>query len=164
MPKINFADTLPMGMQSQDEQMGLVLTESIDPAELVRRLQEELPDGLDVTGAWRDGGKNVGKHQTYHHYRVDLVDGLFRDSDFQWFLEQQCATIERRNKKGKRVVIDLKKAVIDLTRMSSKQMFMTLGTDNRMTIRPSVVMKAVFGLTDRQIQTATITKRKTEHV
>jgi radical SAM-linked protein len=31
MPKVSFGDTLPMGMQSEEEQMLVTLTEAIDP-------------------------------------------------------------------------------------------------------------------------------------
>ena len=77
---------------------------------------------------------------------------------------QQSVTIQRKNKKSKLVVIDLKKAVSAIRLLDSRHAFMTLGSDKNLLVRPAHVMKTVFNLTEKQILTAIITKRKANHV
>jgi plasmid replication initiation protein len=103
----------------------------------------------------------LGENQ---HYRVELKDGFFFKKDLDWFFGQQSVTIERKSKKGKKVALDLKKAVSEIRMVDHQQVLMTLGTDQRLTVRPALVMKTVFKLSDQQILKAIITKRKTNHV
>ena len=76
---------------------------------------------------------------------------------------QQQLPVERKNKKGS-VVVDIKEAVERLEILNPQQSIIVLKKVGSLTIRPALVMKAVFQLTDRQILTAMITKRKTEYV
>ncbi|MBC2711343.1 MAG: TIGR03960 family B12-binding radical SAM protein [Desulfosarcina sp.] len=164
MPKVSFGDTLPMGMQSEDEQMLVTLTESMDPEELIFRLRRQMPNGLEITGCSPYVRKNALELEDNQHYRVELKDGFFLQKDLDCFFGQQSVTIERKSKKGRLVVVDLKKAVSEIQLLDNHHAFMTLGTDNNLMVRPAHVMKTVFNLTDQQILAAISTKRKTNHV
>lgn len=163
MPKIAFMDTLPMGMQSEAEEMIITVTESLDPEGFCTRLNQSLPDGLQVTGCRPASPTRRSKQTVLQSYRVKLKDGLFRQKELDWFHQQQQVPIERKNKKGS-VRLDLKEAVERLDIINPQQSIIVLKKVGNLTIRPAIVMKAVFQLTDRQILTAKITKRKTEYV
>jgi radical SAM family uncharacterized protein/radical SAM-linked protein len=164
MPKITFGDTLPMGMQSEDEKMIVSLTEPMDPKAFASRLSRQMPAGLEITGCSAEIRKKTSSLGENQHYRVELKDGFFFQKDLDWFFGQQSVTIERKSKKGKKVALDLKKAVSEIRMVDHQQVLMTLGTDQRLTVRPALVMKTVFKLSDQQILKAIITKRKTNHV
>ena len=164
MPKVSFGDTLPMGMQSEDERMLVTLTEVIDPKELTLRLRRQMPIGLEISGCSVYVKKKGWDRVDQQDYRVELKDGFFRQKDLDWFFRQQSVTIERKSKKGKIVVVDLKNAVSDIKLLDDHHISMTLGTDNNLLVRPGHVLKTVFNLSDRQILTTIITKRKTNHV
>jgi radical SAM family uncharacterized protein/radical SAM-linked protein len=164
MPKISFGDTLPMGMQSEDEKMTVTLTEAMNPEELILRLRRQLPEGLDITGCSpyvRQKESELGVERTY---LVELKDGFLMQKDLDWFFVQQSVTIDRKSKKGKLVVVDLKKAVSEIRLLDNQHVSMTLGKDNNLMVRPAQVMKTIFNLTEQQIITAVITKRKANHV
>ncbi|WP_372682399.1 TIGR03960 family B12-binding radical SAM protein [Desulfosarcina sp.] len=164
MPKVSFGDTLPMGMQSEDERMLVTLTEPIDSGELISRLRRQMPDGLEITGCSPYVKKKALERIDTLPYRVELKDGFFKQKDLDWFFGQQSVTIERKSKKGRPVAVDLKKAVSDIRLLDDHHAVMTLGTDNNLMVRPGLVMKTVFNLSELQILTAIITKRKTNHV
>ena len=164
MPKVSFGDTLPMGMQSEDERMLVTLTAPIDSADLISRLRRQMPDGLEVTGCSPYVKSKALERVDTLPYRVELKDGFFMQKDLDWFLGQQGVTIERKSKKGKSVVVDLKRAVSEIRLLDERCAVMTLGTDNNLMVRPGIVMKTVFKLSELQILTAIITKRKTSHV
>ena len=164
MPKVSFGDTLPMGMQSEDERMLVTLTEPIDSGELILRLRRQMPDGLEIIGCAPYVKKKSLERIDSQRYRIELKDGFFRQKDLDWFFGQQSVTIERKSKKGKQVVVDLKKAVSEIRLFDDQHVFMALGTDKNMLVRPGHVMKTVFKLSELQILTAIITKRKMNHV
>lgn len=164
MPKVSFTDTLPVGMESEEEQALVTLTEPMEPGELILRMSRQMPGGLEISGCSPYARADSPGQEKARNYRVELRDGFFRQKDLDWFFGQQIVNIERKSKKGKPVAIDLKKAVIDIHLSGSKHAEMKLGTDKNMMVRPSHVMKKVFDLTDQQILTAIITKRKEDHV
>ncbi len=164
MPKISFKDTLPLGMQSEAEQMLIGLTRQVDPMSLCRCLTGQLPDGLEIVGCTpyvREISLNRNIEQEYH---VELKDGFFTEKDLDWFLRQENVPIERKRKKGKKGVVDLKKAVVRIRLIDNRRLSITLGLHDQLTVRPAHVMKSVFHLDDQQILTAVITKRNSSHV
>jgi radical SAM family uncharacterized protein/radical SAM-linked protein len=164
MPKVSFGDTLPMGMQSEDEQMLVTLTEAIDPETMVLKLRRQLPNGLEITGCSPYTKKKALERVEKQHYHVELKDGFFKQKDLDWYIGQQSVTIERKSKKGRRVAVDLKKAVAEIRLLDNQHVFMTLGTDNNLVVRPGHVIKAVFRLSELQMRTAIITKKRMNHV
>lgn len=164
MPRVSFRDTLPMGMQSENEKMLVSLTESVEPEELMSRLHRQLPSGLEITGCSTYVRQKETSKEDKQAYRVELKDGFFLQKDLDWFFGQQSVTIERKSKKGLFVKVDLKKAVSHIQLKGSHCVLMTVGTDNNLMVRPAHVMKTVFSLTDQQILEAIITKRKTDYV
>lgn len=164
MPKVSFGDTLPMGMQSENEHMRVILTRELDAKEIIDRLQSHLPAGIELSGCYRHSKQNQNRQIAMQTYLVELKDGFFNRNDLEWFLEQQFVNIKRKTKKGKSVVVDLKKAVDDIALLDKRRIRMSLGRDNNMLIRPAQVLNAVFDLTEQQILTAIITKMKNNHV
>jgi radical SAM-linked protein len=164
MPKVSFGDTLPMGMQSEKEQMRVTLTEAMDPSELVFRLRRQLPKGIEITGCSPYVKQTLSVREEPLHYAVELKDGFFQQKDLDWFFGQQSVTIERKSKRGRRVVVDLSKAVSEIELLDNRHAVMTLGKNNNLMVRPAQVMKSVFNLTEQEIFRAIITKRRSNHV
>jgi radical SAM family uncharacterized protein/radical SAM-linked protein len=164
MPKVSFGDTLPMGMQSEDENMLVTLTEPMAPEDFAARLFRQMPEGLEIIGCTPYVRRSPSGSEEMQEYGVELKDGFFLQKELDCFLMQQSVTIERKSKKGKPVVVDLKNVVSDIRRVDSHHVFMTLGKEKNLMVRPAQVMKTVFNLTDQQILTAIITKRKKNHV
>ena len=164
MPKISFMDTLPTGMQSEAEQMILSLTTAMDPADIVRKLGPQMPDGIDIYGCERYTRRDQSDLRDHVHYRVELKDGFFAQNDLDYFFTQSPGTIERSTKKGKIVQIDLKKAIKHIDIIDSQHARMTLEMVDKRVVRPAHIMRFIFRLNDPQINTAIITKRKADYV
>lgn len=164
MAKVSFADTLPVGMQSEDERVLVTLTEPMDPEALMFRLGRQLPEGLEICDCSphvreKDRGPAIERM-----YRVELKDGFFLQKDLAWFSVQQIVNIERKGKSGRTALLDLRKIVSDIRLETDRLAVMRLGMESTRLVRPDQVMKAVFHLTDRQIATAIVTKLKADHV
>jgi radical SAM-linked protein len=101
---ITFALPLALGLESYYEVMDFRLTAELPEKEIARRIQSSLPDGMDVLSV----SKPVAKAQ-------DVASALFRVKLFSerpfeikkyWdlFLEQQEITVEKKTKKGTKVI------------------------------------------------------------
>ena len=164
MPKVSFGDTLPMGMQSEEEQMVVVLTETVDPEDMASRLQKQLPSGLGINGCFPYDKTIQTGRKTAEHYHVQLSDGFFNQNDLDSFFDADEVHVEKKNKKGNVVVVDLKKAVVRLELLNDRQASMSLSKDNQQTVRPAQVIKELFHLSEAQLLSAIVTKRKGSHV
>ena len=164
MPKISFMDTLPTGMQSEEEQMIISLLGTMDAQAIIDRLTPQMPEGIRITGCRTYNRKDRSEMPARIHYAVELKDGFFSQKHLNWFFEQPRVSLERSSKKGKTVHIDLKTALKNITILDVRHARMTLETVENRLIRPAHVMRLIFGLNDTQINTAIITKRKAGHV
>ena len=98
------------------------------------------------------------------HYSVELKDGFFSQNDLDCFFVQSQMNIERTNKRGKKVSIDLKAALKKIEIIDRTNALMTIEmVDNRI-VRPAHILRFIFNLNDPQINTAKITKRKADNV
>jgi len=164
MPKISFGDTLPMGMQSEEERMVVALDEAMEPETLTLRIKEQFPDGLEITGCTTLDKKTSGSEAVQERYHIELRDGFFNQKDLDSFFEKSEIKIEKTNKKGKPVVVDLKKAINGIELVDRRRAQMSVGRDNQQMVRPAQVLRTVFHLSESQILTAVITKQKGRHV
>jgi radical SAM-linked protein len=163
MPKISFKDTLPMGMQSENEEMIVTLTEPMDPSDLMRQIQQQVPEGLVITACKAFDPSIAWTSESVQQYHIELKDGFFRQNDLDFFFEQPSITIERKSKKGKRISVDLKKAVSKIDLLDSRHLTLRLAKDGNHTVRPAQVLREIFQLTEEQILSAIITKKKANH-
>ncbi|MDL2328519.1 TIGR03960 family B12-binding radical SAM protein [Desulfosarcina sp. OttesenSCG-928-A07] len=159
MPRISFGDTLPMGMQSENEVMWVTLTRFIEPDTLLERLSAALKgSGIPLMGCWLTDRGDKQKNPDIRAYRVTLKDGTFDPEKVNAFDAQPSVIIEKKNKKGKIGTLDLKKVVKTLELHDNMQALMAIETEENKVIRPAQVLKTVFDLTDEQIMAALITK------
>jgi len=164
MPKISFGDTLPVGMQSESERLYLSLIENIDPSEMDKRLQRQLPENFFVIGCKQIETLKKDQSKDAIVYHVELRDGNLNPIELKWFLDQPSLTIEKKNKKNKNVAVDLKKAVSRIKMIDGRRLLISLTRTNNQLIRPSLILKKVFNLSDEQISQAIITKCKADYV
>jgi hypothetical protein len=119
---------------------------------------------LEIESCSAQAEQKVSVKETKLSYRVELKDGFFTQKDLDWFLGQQSVTIERKGKRGRLVVVELKRVVSRIGLLDSHHVVMTLGTDKNMMVRPAHVIRTVFHLTEQQVLSARITKLKANHV
>ncbi len=164
MPKISFMDTLPTGIQSQDENMIISLTEAMYPEEIITRLKPQMPEGIEILGCSEFSRKDTAQSHDRIGYRVKLNDGFFSENDLKSFFEKQQVYIQRTDKKGKAVQIDLKKAVEMIEIIDGQNLRMVLKKVGNRIVRPSHMLRSLFTLREEQLQSALITKRKAAYV
>ena len=114
-PKISYVGAAPTGTASEAEYLELGLAEETDPDDVRRRLDEALPDGLDVLDVVRSGPGALPDRITGSRWEIQLP-GLAPEvvqAAASTFLAAETAPIQRRIKDGTRTV-DARSAVVSL--------------------------------------------------
>jgi radical SAM family uncharacterized protein/radical SAM-linked protein len=155
-PKVAFGNPLPTGMESEDERLVVSVASEVAPAELLRALNAELPEGLSV-------------HACSEDIEDPLVSCTFRISFNKNVAETVKAALNRidynrvlilSSPKGKLKKIPLKDILIDIRVAGPGSLDMTLGCEQGKTVRPAEVLKQGLGLSADALSIAGIRKLK----
>jgi radical SAM-linked protein len=114
-PRISYAGAAPTGSASEAEYLEIALAEVVDPAEVRARLEDSLPDGLDVLEVVESPGGSLSDRLEASHWLVDVdvpVDAA--SAAVAAFLDTREVLVERMTKKGMRR-FDCRAAVVSLT-------------------------------------------------
>jgi len=156
--RIAMAAPLPVGTIGEREQMDIVLSEGIDPTEVMKRIEAALPNGLAVVALEEVGERLPSLQSTVRaaHYRVtfdagDIAAAALRASVDQLMAAETLDWEEQRgpNKKPRRY--DLRAAVIalavsedgDATEGARTVVEMHLALEDGRTGRPASVLAAL---------------------
>jgi radical SAM-linked protein len=148
LPKITFASALPVGCTSEAELMDVVLTEALDPADMLRRLATTLPAGIAVTSVV-EAPLNAPALQAelrWAEYLVTIETSESRkqiEAQVQRFLDASSVMRERRGKSYnlRPLVLSLQ---VEAASESSAQIAMRLMADAGVgTGRPDEVLSAL---------------------
>ncbi len=116
-PRISFGDALPLGIASEAELIDLELTTPCQPQEAMQRLNQSLPEGVQVLSAklWPRKAEAPADSIVAATFKVPLpgqaVDGL--EDRLKHFLEQDVV-MATRIKKHRPIQLDLRPWVLDL--------------------------------------------------
>ena len=114
-PRISYAGAAPTGSASEAEYLEIGLREVVDPAAMHARLDEALPDGLDVLEVVVSAGGSLAERLEASHWRITLtgVDVADAQAAAERFLAVDEVLVERMTKKGLRT-FDARSAVLRL--------------------------------------------------
>lgn len=157
-PKVSFEDPLAIGIESEIENMYIAVSHLIKREEVVQRLNKQLPEGIEILGCTDAPSKAEINRQKGFAYRVTIKDIDFDERAIQKFKNQEEVVVERLNKKGKTIKINLKKIVSEISLTSKKEIEFILKPDNGKIVRPYQVLKKIFNFTDEQNKQARVVK------
>ncbi|WP_027177632.1 TIGR03960 family B12-binding radical SAM protein [Maridesulfovibrio bastinii] len=114
MPRISFGKALPVGVESSCEWLNIMLRTAIDADELIKRLNSQMPIGLNIVKA--DTLTLSRKHPQPQVEEYTMT--YFNDNETvrKWmenwhdFLGKETFPVERKTKKGTKIV-DIRKTV-----------------------------------------------------
>jgi len=157
-PKFSFDCALPVGLESTQEHFTVEVPLFVQPASVLKRVNEALPEGLRLTACKAVFEKSALEKPKRFRYEVELQEGTFSESKLHAFLERSEWLVERKNKKGRITAVDLKPAVMELRIVSADTLEMTLDVSLGTCVRPTEVIQEVFGLEERALRLASILK------
>ena len=158
MPKIAFDNPLPVGMESLKESFVFTTSDHIKPQDVIAALKDRLPEGIVLQNC-EIASDSVAKSKIEPlKYIISISKGCFEKSDLDIFLETKELFIGRTNKKGKKLTIDLKKAVSHVHLASPQSLELSLVSQDGKTLRPGDFLTAVFGIQGDILKTVRIIK------
>jgi radical SAM-linked protein len=157
-PKVSFNMALPVGLESSEEYFSVEVPLFVKPSYLLRRVNAELPQGLHLTaceGAFQTLAKSSPKQ---FQYTVTFKEEVLSEKKRQEFMDCAKWLLERKSKKGRVRIINLKELVTALNVVSPTTLRMTLDFSSGKQIRPTDALENIFGLSQRQLKLASILK------
>ena len=158
MPKVSFDDPLPIGMESLNESLDLVVCGSVKPNAMITALNNHLPEGLLVKDCQISPSKPAIRQQKSAAYLVELKEGCFDKQKLNDFIKSSDFVQTRVNRKGKSKKIDFKDLVLNIKLTSSRGMMIRLRSEPGRMARPFEIIKGIFNLSEEIIKQATIIK------
>ena len=115
-PRISYANASPTGAASEAEYLEIGVLQECDPDDVRRRLDEALPDGLDVLEVVVAGPRALADRLEAGRWEVTMpgVDPPAAIAAVSAFLAQPTVEVERMTKKGLRT-FDCRAAVVSLS-------------------------------------------------
>jgi radical SAM family uncharacterized protein/radical SAM-linked protein len=159
MPRLSFSSALPVGLESIDEYMDieLIAGRGLDPEDVMRRLNQTLPIGINILSSVRIPLKlpmpsakiieyrvflNAIKHMNIGPKGLDIeperIEGFLRD-----FLCMASKTIEIE-RGGRTRSVDLKAACPEIG--LTKDLELSLKISEGFGVRPEHILREVFGM------------------
>ncbi len=158
-PKFSFSPAIPVGVQSFAEYMDITLAFSLDPEDVMERLNNVLPDGISVASAEEIPlkAKPVSNLITEFKYEVKIDDGLTPDISEK---------VERYNHtlsfpvylEYKKKEIDAKRVIPRLSISGEVLKFGIMLNAGSGGINPVLFIKALLNINDEQLSSVEITK------
>ncbi len=143
-PYVTFAAPLSLGYEGERETMDLRLQETMELEELVRRLDEAMPEGLHVYAAapaeMKAGEAVLARYRVSIGCSPDLVKEL---------LARPSILVEKRTKKKTMKTVDLKQvldashAVVRELADGGTEVELTLPCGGELSVNPSLLMEAM---------------------
>jgi radical SAM-linked protein len=160
MPKITFADALPVGTESLVETVDIGVAHPMDLTSLMENLNTNLPEGICVTHAHElpPGGKSGRLRESNFLITIQPSNGsLLHEEHLHAFLSSTNFPARKVTSKGERR-LDLRSLVKDMKLLSTNQVQMTLTQGPGPRLKPIEILGRVFYLSDNQMARAKIVK------
>lgn len=155
-PKVSFDNPLPTGMESEEERMIITVACILTPADLLKGLNRQLPEGLHVHAC----SEEIRDQTKFCTFRVsfvkDLSEGLAASLN-QLDYDQDVVAV---SPKGKLKKIALRDILKKIQPASPNSLDMILGCEPGKSVRATEVLKQAFGLSDEWVKTAVVRKLK----
>ena len=160
-PKMTFEDTLPLGMESLCERLIITLRTAMAPAQVMRRLRPQLPEGFSIIHC--EPFKRLKDVEVEVVYRIQLDGEYFSRQLLEDYTHCDHFHIQRRNRKGRLKKIDLKAMLKSIRMPRSDMLEVTLRQQMDALVRPNDLLRHLFKLDPDVIKHARVIKLSTHY-
>ena len=161
--KVSFDNPLPVGMESEEEFFNLHAHVKTDPDELVRLINQVLPESIVVTRCTL-ASKSVRQDESKPiTYRVNLKEYSLSQPQIDDFMSLSEYIVEKISFKGKKRSVDLRKVTEKMVLTGGSSFEIILNKYNERTIRPAEILTEVFDVPEETLRVADILKLKQDN-
>ncbi|MEJ2366167.1 MAG: TIGR03936 family radical SAM-associated protein, partial [Deltaproteobacteria bacterium] len=160
-PRVSYDDALPLGLESQAEVMKLILLEPLRPSEIGKRLNDELPAGLEILEVAKEDKDTRQMTSRMVTYEATLKRGVWPIQGFRRFQNQSLAPLRQSSKRGE-TLIQLTERLLSLESLDSHTIRFTFTEGQDAHLRVRDLLMHIFALSKEEILDAHIVKVSTE--
>lgn len=135
----SIAAPLSLGVTSDAEYLDIKFKEDVDTTELIKKINETCPQGIEMLEAVELKGKVVKAMAAVAKAKY-TVSGAFDTLDVDGFLKQETIMVQKKTKKGKLKEVDLKPGILRMT-TTNEGLVMILSTGSAFNVKPAVVLE-----------------------
>ncbi|MBI4775861.1 MAG: TIGR03960 family B12-binding radical SAM protein [Deltaproteobacteria bacterium] len=156
-PKIVFHDALPLGMESWEEGVDIILSEPMSPDRIMERANAQLPEELKVLDVKKVKGKPIPAQGA--EYRITGPEGTFPKGKMDAFNDAPSFVFLHKGKRKTRS-IDLKH-IVAIEAEGSCAIRMRLLQAGDVKLKPTGVAKEIFGFPESDEISISVAKLRT---
>ena len=141
-PKMSFSPALSLGVESICEYVDIDIADEIGMEEFQSRLNHALPRGVEITHCEevsKLGGITVLSSHSQYEFHIEHLDEKMNQS-IEKILGSEEIVIEKRNKKGKMLAINVRERIVDAFVKDGK-IYATLLNSTNGAMKPSEFMQ-----------------------
>jgi len=157
MPKVSFFSALPVGTESMEELMQIELLHPVDASMIRKRINVELPDGIDVTLVERIYPNEKRVRISESRFLI-TVNGLrCKQKDLDKFLQSDYFPVVKTGRKEEQT-IDARSLVSDILLIPPDKVRLTLKEREGPGLKPAEIVKGIFLLDDEALWNIRVVK------
>ncbi len=157
--KLSFDNPLPVGMESEQEFFILFVDKSLHRDQIKSKLNLALPSGIKIVDIFPFSKKDQDS-KDIAKYHILFKDYALAQENIDEFMNLSEWLEESITKKGKKKIIDLRKAVERIKLLVPGGIEMKLKKYEDKIIRPSEILLKCFKISEEMVRTARIVKLK----
>ncbi|WKY48858.1 TIGR03936 family radical SAM-associated protein [Eubacteriaceae bacterium ES3] len=150
-PKMSFALAMSVGLTSDCEYGEVVSKSNIEIKDFVRLLNDSLPSGLEVVSAWicdeKQKSLSALLRKSSYGVEVKLAGDIERkelEDMVKHLLNRDSIEIEKRNKRGKKVIQNIRPFIENITIEEVTDKLVKIGIDvlydDQKTVKPELIL------------------------
>lgn len=140
-PQMMFALPIGVGMATEDDYVDLELTAAIDPAELVARLNQNLPAGLTIRAARMVPAAGPSLMSLVRAAEYELVTPGLADA-VKCLDDHEVLTVSKFSK-GRQIVVDIRPLILDVTILAADRLLIRVKAGSSANLRPDLFLAAL---------------------
>lgn len=161
-PKMSYGNALALGVESQGEYVDIEIEDDIDVKEFLERINNQLPEGIKFTKGKEIDPKtpSLSSIIVYGEYifNIDLETPLSKEfvkSRVLNFIKSKEIVVTKKNKKGKKVEVDIRPLIknFDLVSLDEKRITFvsTIATGSKANLNINILIPQILDMLNLEI-------------
>jgi radical SAM-linked protein len=158
MPKLSFDDPLPLGIESQAEEMRVSVSARHGCQQILQQLNRQLPSGVRITKCQLRSSAKKEKASAIQRFYIELTNEEFDPDILNAFNRCHKWPYVKINHKGRERQFDLKEAIIKIESKGKTIILYEIAPNNLNSVRPSDVVVGIFKMPAALLKGAKVMK------
>ncbi|MBN1278021.1 MAG: TIGR03960 family B12-binding radical SAM protein [Deltaproteobacteria bacterium] len=147
MPRIVFANALPVGTESLEETVEIIIRQCPDSDFLMESINKELPDGIEIIGVEKLMAPKKPCQIKESHFLISISGVEFNESYLDSFLRSEYFPVTKSGKNGKRE-INARPMAQSMSVVAPDKVELVMRHINGPGLKPAEIIKGVFHFND----------------